>query len=81
MSTFTPLAQLLLPSAPALRDEFAGRKLSELRTPALIVDRAGFKANCDYVTRATAEKGMAFRAHVKSESKSTRMDRGRGRWC
>lgn len=66
-STFTPLTQMLLPQESALRDEFVGRKLSELRTPALIVDRKAFKENCDFVTTQTKAKGMAFRAHVKSK--------------
>jgi hypothetical protein len=69
-STFTPLEHLRLPSAPALRDEFIGRPLSSLRTPAAVIDRAGFVANCADMARRTAELGLAFRAHIKSKYRS-----------
>lgn len=59
---------MALPSKDALVKEFVGKKLSTLRTPALIVDRKTFKDNCERVTRETEKRGMKFRAHVKSES-------------
>jgi hypothetical protein len=72
VSTFTPLSHLTLPSRAALQDEFVGRKLTTLRTPALVVDRAGFKENCRYVADEVGKRGMTFRAHVKSEYSSGR---------
>lgn len=65
-STFTPLELMRLPSAAALREEFVGRSLSELRTPALIVDRAAFAQNCKEMDDRVEKLGMRFRAHVKS---------------
>lgn len=75
--TFTPS---LIPYADkrALVDEFVGRKLSSLRTPALIVDRVGFARNCDFVTGEIKAKGLGFRAHIKSECVSERASEV---WC
>jgi D-serine deaminase-like pyridoxal phosphate-dependent protein len=70
MQTTTPLSLLTLPSKDALTKEFVGRNINALRTPALIVDRSVFKKNCERVTKETERRGMGFRAHVKSESKS-----------
>ncbi|KAG8219781.1 hypothetical protein J3R82DRAFT_753 [Butyriboletus roseoflavus] len=42
--THTPW-QLLTPNKDALVKEFVGKPLDELRTPALVVDRAAFKDN------------------------------------
>lgn len=67
-STFTPLELMRGPDPAALREEFVGRSLSELRTPALIVDRAAFKQNCAEMDTKVEKLGMRFRAHVKSES-------------
>ncbi|WRT68112.1 uncharacterized protein IL334_005087 [Kwoniella shivajii] len=63
-STYTSL--YALPSKQSLESEFIGKKIDQLRTPALIVDRSKFKKNCEDVTRKTKERGMAFRAHVKT---------------
>jgi len=65
-SSFTPLSLLTLPSKKALTDEFVGKPLSSLRTPAIIIDRTRFKDNCEKVTSQTEKRGMKFRAHVKS---------------
>lgn len=67
MSTFTPFELLRLPSKSALVEEFAGRSLSDLRTPALILNRSAFEANCASVARAVEALGLEFRMHVKSE--------------
>lgn len=67
MSTFTSLSLYSLPSKSALVDEFVGQPLSALRTPALIVDRKKFKDNCERVASNAKERGMKFRAHVKSK--------------
>jgi len=68
LQTTTPLSLLTLPSKDALVKEFVGKKLSTLRTPALIIDRKRFVENCERVTGETEKRGMGFRAHVKSES-------------
>jgi D-serine deaminase-like pyridoxal phosphate-dependent protein len=72
LQTTTPLSVLTLPSKDALVKEFVGKKLSTLRTPALIIDRKRFVENCERVTGETAKRGMGFRAHVKSESRVRR---------
>jgi len=68
MSTFTPHSLFNLPDKALLVDEFVGRPLSSIRTPALVVDRSRFKANCVRVTKEAKRRGMRFRAHVKSTS-------------
>ena len=67
-STFTPLTLLPLPDKDDLTKTFVGKRLDELRTPALIVDRRKFKDNCERVTKQAYRRGMKFRAHVKSKS-------------
>ncbi|WVQ79632.1 hypothetical protein IAT38_001732 [Cryptococcus sp. DSM 104549] len=66
MSTFTPISLYSLPSKADLVDAFVGKPLSSLRTPALIVDRTRFKKNSEVVARKAEERGMKFRAHVKT---------------
>jgi len=70
LQTTTPLSLLTLPSKDALVKEFVGKKLSTLRTPALIIDRKRFVENCERVTGETEKRGMGFRAHVKSKSRT-----------
>ncbi|BEJ11002.1 hypothetical protein CspHIS471_0104240 [Cutaneotrichosporon sp. HIS471] len=65
-SSFTPLELLRLPLASALRDEFIGRPISSLRTPAVIIDRAAFKENCAQMGAKVDGLGMRFRAHIKT---------------
>lgn len=66
--TSTPLS--LLPhrtmDKSALTAAFVGKSLGELRTPALVVDRGVYLKNCVRVTERAVERGMQFRAHVKS---------------
>ncbi|WVO15217.1 hypothetical protein L204_102866 [Cryptococcus depauperatus] len=66
MSTFTPLDLYPLPSKAALVDAFVGKPIASLRTPALIVDRKKFKDNCERMAGTVRERGLLFRAHVKS---------------
>ena len=65
-ATTTPISLLSLPNKSALIDAFVGKPISAVRTPALIVDRSIFKANCERVTAEVKRRGMRFRAHVKS---------------
>lgn len=66
-STFTPFELLRLPSKTALVEEFEGRKLDQLRTPALILNRTAFTENCNHVAKAVESLGLEFRMHVKSK--------------
>ncbi|WWD03173.1 hypothetical protein V865_001220 [Kwoniella europaea PYCC6329] len=65
-NTFTHTSLYALPSKSALRAEFVGKKIDQLRTPALVVDRSRFKRNCEEVTAEAKKRGMLFRAHVKT---------------
>lgn len=67
-TNFTPLELLPLPDKSALQDAFVGKPLASLRTPALIVDRTRFRNNCERVVKQAKDRGLKFRAHVKSES-------------
>ncbi|EJD04107.1 uncharacterized protein FOMMEDRAFT_140172 [Fomitiporia mediterranea MF3/22] len=62
----TPVDLLSLPSKKALCEEFVGKPLSDLRTPALVVDRAVFTRNCARMLGTAHEWGADFRAHLKS---------------
>lgn len=66
-STFTPFELTRLPSKAALVDAFVGAPLSSLRTPALVLNRSAFAANCARVAGAVEALGLHFRMHVKSE--------------
>ncbi|KAL7422475.1 hypothetical protein Q5752_003123 [Cryptotrichosporon argae] len=73
--TSTPTSLLSLPDKAALVSAFVGQPLGALRTPALVVDRGVFRANCARVTAEVQERGLAFRAHVKTHktAEGTRM--------
>ena len=66
VQTQTPSTLLPLPSKSALLKQFLHSPLSALRTPALIVDRSVFSANCHRVTSEIHKRGCRFRAHVKT---------------
>ncbi|KAG6381147.1 hypothetical protein JVT61DRAFT_5545 [Boletus reticuloceps] len=63
--THTPW-QLLTPNKDALVNEFVGKSLDELRTPALVVDRAAFRDNCAKMHENAKDWGARFRAHLKT---------------
>ncbi|WVR06754.1 hypothetical protein IAU60_003789 [Kwoniella sp. DSM 27419] len=65
-STYTPIDLLTLPSKDALRAEFVGKHISTLRTPAIILDRKKFRANCELMAQSCQDQGLTFRAHVKT---------------
>jgi len=64
--TRTPVHLVGRSQKPALVTEFAGKHLCELRTPALVIDRAVFAKNCDKMHVNAAGYGAKFRAHLKS---------------
>lgn len=67
--THTPW-QLLTPNKDALVKEFVGKPLDELRTPALVVDRAAFRDNCVKMHQNAKDWGASFRAHLKTHKVS-----------
>ncbi|CAE6505748.1 unnamed protein product [Rhizoctonia solani] len=64
--TLTPHAYINLPDKEALVSEFQGKSLIQLRTPALVIDRATFANNCARMHERAANLGTGFRAHVKT---------------
>lgn len=64
--TRTPFHLVGRPQKSALVAEFAGKRLHELRTPALVIDRAVFAKNCDRMHANAAGYGAEFRAHLKT---------------
>ncbi|EIN13785.1 hypothetical protein PUNSTDRAFT_48709 [Punctularia strigosozonata HHB-11173 SS5] len=64
--TTTPYRLTSLPDKHAVAAEYAGKPLTALRTPALVIDRAVFAANCASMHRKAQEWATSFRAHVKS---------------
>ncbi|CAE6506576.1 unnamed protein product [Rhizoctonia solani] len=64
--TLTPHAYTNLPDKEALVSEFRGKSLTQLRTPALVIDRATFADNCALMHERAAKLGTGFRAHVKT---------------
>jgi D-serine deaminase-like pyridoxal phosphate-dependent protein len=51
---------------PALHKQFLHQKLPNLPTPAVFLDRAVVKRNCDVMLQVCEDLGLGFRAHVKS---------------
>jgi len=49
-----------------LRREYVGVSLSDVPTPAFIVDRKIFAENCAKMQKKAREWGTEFRAHVKT---------------
>ncbi|KAG9083770.1 hypothetical protein FS749_005749 [Ceratobasidium sp. UAMH 11750] len=64
--TLTPYAFTNPPDKAALVAEFQGKTLGQLRTPAMVIDRSTFAANCARMHDRAAHLGTLFRAHVKT---------------
>ena len=66
LQTATPFDLIGGPDKDKLVAAFKGKPLNALRTPALIVDRAVFRRNCELMHENAQQWGDVFRAHVKS---------------
>lgn len=70
--TYTmPVQQSLTPTVPRpskknLCEQYVGKPLSQLRTPAAIVDVAKVEQNCVRMLELAHHWGVPFRAHVKT---------------
>ncbi|KAI0308238.1 putative serine dehydratase domain-containing protein [Multifurca ochricompacta] len=62
----TPFQFVSRPQKSALVAEFIGKQLQELRTPALVIDRAVFAKNCAKMHANALGYGAEFRAHLKT---------------
>ena len=67
--TLNPLAD-----EEALRSYFVGRSLTEVGTPAAVIDASIARRNCHLMLDAVADLGLEFRAHVKTH-KTTQLTR------
>jgi hypothetical protein len=68
--TSTPYRLSSLPQKDALNEEFIGKVLNEIRTPALVIDRAVFASNCARMHEKARQWGAGFRAHLKTHKVS-----------
>ncbi|KAK0208242.1 putative serine dehydratase domain-containing protein [Desarmillaria ectypa] len=68
--TKTPINLLTKSSKAALVEEFVGKSLDGLRTPAMVIDRKIFSENCARMHRKAADWGAGFRAHLKTHKTS-----------
>ncbi|KAI7257854.1 hypothetical protein KC335_g12556 [Hortaea werneckii] len=62
------------PSEAALKLQYAGQKIQDLPTPALVIDRAVVKRNCRLMRQAAEKLQVGFRAHVKTH-KTTQLSK------
>lgn len=70
--TTTPLEPIgfSVPSKEYLVKQFVGKKLKEVRTPRLVVDRAVVKRNCEHIASVAAKSGKKIRVHIKTHKVS-----------
>ncbi|CAO2656410.1 Nn.00g052130.m01.CDS01 [Neocucurbitaria sp. VM-36] len=66
MANILPVANYPLPSHASLAAQYVGQKLEDLPTPAVVLDRAIIRRNCDAMLTVCEKLGVGFRAHVKS---------------
>lgn len=61
MASNYPLSDLC-----SLKEQFVGKKLTDLPTPSIILDRSLVKKNCAAMLQVCKELDVGFRAHIKS---------------
>ena len=52
--------------ASELKKRYVGTSISDLRTPAFIIDRSLFEKNCSAMIKKSKDWGATFRAHLKT---------------
>jgi len=55
-----------IPSQADLASQYVGKRLQDLPTPAVILDRAKLKKNSDAMLHVCQKLDVGFRAHIKS---------------
>jgi hypothetical protein len=55
-----------LPSASSLTSQFLDRRVQDLPTPAVVLDRSKLQRHCSAMLSVCATLSLQFRAHVKS---------------
>ncbi|KAI0788458.1 hypothetical protein C8Q75DRAFT_807671 [Abortiporus biennis] len=68
--TTTPISFATKPSKATLVQEFRGKHIHALRTPAVVIDKAVVASNCAKMHENAKQWGASFRAHVKTHKTS-----------
>lgn len=70
--TTTPLEAIgfAIPSKEYLVKQYVGKKLHEVRTPRMVVDRAVVKRNCERLAAISEKSGKRIRIHIKTHKAS-----------
>jgi hypothetical protein len=66
MHTATPRHLASKPDKKALVEEYVGKPLQALRTPAFVIDRSIFAQNCARMHENARNWRAGFRAHIKT---------------
>ncbi|KAJ7637085.1 putative serine dehydratase domain-containing protein [Roridomyces roridus] len=64
--THTPYALANLPQKDRLTEQFVGKSLESLRTPAMVIDRSLFRQNCKRMLQNASDWGASLRSHLKT---------------
>lgn len=59
-----------IPSKEYLVKQYVGRKLHEVRTPRMVVDRAVVQRNCERLAAISEKSGKRIRVHIKTHKAS-----------
>lgn len=55
-----------VPSGAFVRQHYVGKQLRDVQAPAVVIDAAVARRNCQLMLDTTSKLGLGFRAHVKS---------------
>ena len=59
------------------RSSYIGQTLSDIPTPAAILDLAKLQVNCQRMLDATDKLGLSWRCHIKTHKVSNRLPEGK----
>ncbi|RUS17115.1 hypothetical protein BC937DRAFT_90400 [Endogone sp. FLAS-F59071] len=78
-STLLPV-NFALPNKEWLREQLVGKKLSEIRSPALVVDRTIVGRNTQQMRETARKLGVGLRVHIKTHKtiEGTELQLGEG---
>lgn len=66
MSILDHMSDYPLSNKGQLLAKYAGKKLADLPVPAVVLDRAKLRKNCNAMLEVCETLGVGFRGHVKS---------------
>lgn len=64
------IPQRLTPDLDTLRQFYVGQDVSAVPRPAVTLDRAKMRRHCESLSKAVADLGVDFRAHIKTHKVS-----------